>query len=374
LIGTLSLRSEPPAAGTRILRRHVALATPRRTKLPALRTAAVAAALAFACATVVPRVYEARAPDVRLSLLVLGDWGRRLDSDGKAPDAQLRVAEALADEDRHAPVDGIVFVGDNFYPKGLAAADLELRVRGNLVAPYCRFVELTERALESMGGACPAGADRHPVPLWAVLGNHDHHSAESRELEASGIPALVSNWRLLGRPIDTLELPQGVSFVFYDSTKLRLPSGAPDLPKLTRALRESKGPWRVLVAHHPLDSDQASQGIVRALAESDVRADLLLAGHIHDLRASALEPPYPALQLVSGGGGGKESRERPLPGQIWQLASTGFARVDLVGSGPREHLRLRFFAVSANRNVPRVVAAWSLFHDGVLENEAAALH
>ncbi|HXZ86893.1 MAG TPA: hypothetical protein VEI82_15530, partial [Myxococcota bacterium] len=136
----------------------------------------------------------------------------------------------------------------------------------------------------------------------------------------------------------------------------------------------SKGPWRVLVAHHPLDSDVASQGIERALASSDERADLLLAGHIHDLRASALEPPYPVVQLVSGGGGGSESRERPLPGQIWQLQSTGFARVDLVGEGEKSHLRLRLFAVSANGNVARVVAAWALFHDGVLENDAAALH
>jgi len=30
--------------------------------------------------------------------------------------------------------------------------------------------------------------------------------------------------------------------------------------------------------------------------------------------------------------------------------------------------------VSANGNVARVVAAWSLFHDGVLENDAASLH
>jgi predicted phosphodiesterase len=323
---------------------------------------------------VVPRVYEPRSPDVRLSLLVLGDWGRRL-ANGHPVDPQLRVAEALADEDRHAPADALVFVGDNFYPKGLSADELEARVRGNLIEPYCHFLDLAAAAGPSLADACrePVG-ERHPIPLWAVLGNHDHHGKESIDLERDGVSKVVPNWRLLGLPVETLELPEGVSLIFYDSTHLRLPSGAADLPRLTQALRAAKGPWRVLVAHHPLDSDVQSKGILLALANSEVRADLLLAGHIHDLRASALEPPYPVVQLVSGGGGGKESRERPLPGEIWQLASTGFARVDLVGSGPREHLRLRFFAVSANGNVPRVVAAWSLFHDGVLENEAAPLH
>ncbi|HXZ85598.1 MAG TPA: metallophosphoesterase, partial [Myxococcota bacterium] len=181
---------------------------------------------AFACATVVPRVYEPRSPDVRLSLLVLGDWGRRL-GNGHAVDAQLRVAEALADEDRHAPADALVLVGDNFYPKGLSAQDLEARVRGNLVEPYCHFLELTDAAGSALAEACREPlAERHPIPLWVVLGNHDHHSRESMDLEHQGVPKLVANWRLLGLPVETLELPQGVSLVFYDSTRLRSPAGA----------------------------------------------------------------------------------------------------------------------------------------------------
>lgn len=361
----------------RILRPQVALTTVRsgrREERGAFSGALAAVALALACATVVPRVYEARSPDVRFSLLVVGDWGRRL-VNGRAIDPQLRVAEALSDEDRHAPADALLFVGDNFYPKGLSADELEARVRGNLVEPYCHFIELTAAAGASLADACrePPG-ERHPIPLWVVLGNHDHHSRESIELETHGVSKLVANWRLLGLPVETLELPEGVSLIFYDSTHLRLPPGAPDLPKLTEALRAARGPWRVLVAHHPLDSDVASKGIELAIANSDERADLLLAGHIHDLRASALEPPYPVVQLISGGGGGRESREHPLPGEIWKLVSTGFARIDLVGAGEKAHLRLRVFAVSANGNVARVVAAWSLFHDGVLENDAASLH
>jgi hypothetical protein len=309
---------------------------------------------------------------VRLSLLVLGDWGRHT-KDGSTPRKQLRVAEELAAEDRRAPADALVFVGDNFYPHGLEASELELRLRANLVAPYCHFVELTELGASTLGSACDEPeARRHRLPLWVVLGNHDHTSRASVELERRAVPDYVANWRLLGLPVETLELPQGVSLVFYDSTALRAPSGAGDLPLLTKALRDSRGPWRILVAHHPIDFKDISRGIERAIADSGVRPQLLLVGHIHDLRAGTLDPPLPALQLISGGGGGNESNHNALPNELWRLASTGFARVDLVGDGDRAHLRLRVFAVSASDDVARVVAAWSLSPDGALAAETLA--
>ena len=368
----LVAKSARYGAAPPILHPQVIPRTPRRRSAAAF---ALAAAVASACATVAPRVYEPRAPEVRFSLFTVGDWGRRLDGSGHPGPAQVRVAEQLADEDRHAPADALVFVGDNFYPHGLAAADLETRVRGNLVEPYCHFLRFTEAGAASLGAACAEPeAARHPLPLWAVLGNHDHHGQESIDLEAQGIPKLIENWRLLGLPVETLELPEGISLIFFDSSRLRVASGEPFLPKLTEAVNRAKGPWRILVAHHPLDSDVASKGIARALASADNRADVLLAGHIHDLRAGTLEAPYPVVQLISGGGGGSESRQRPLPGELFKLQSTGFARVDLVGDGPKSHLRLRLFAVSANGNVARVVASWALFHDGVLESDAPALH
>jgi len=314
-------------------------------------------ALASGCLRPVAR-YEPRGPDVQLSLLVLGDWGR-FPKDGKTPEKQLHVAQALAEEDRHAPVDAVVFVGDNFYPR-LKATELETRLRANVIGPYCHFVDLTERGQAALGDACPEPEiRRHRVPLWAVLGNHDI-DRDSLQLERELVPEYVANWRLLGASPETLELPQGVSLVFYDSTSLRLRRGAADLPRLTAALRESRGPWRVLVAHHPIDGREVERGIELAIADSNARPQLLLAGHIHDLRASVLAPPQPAFQLISGGGGGNESSRDLLPGQLWQLASTGFARVDLIGQGERAHLRLRVFAVSANHDVPQLVAAWTL--------------
>jgi hypothetical protein len=336
-----------------------------------LRAAALAVLL-LSCARPAPPVYEPRGPDVRLSLLALGDWGR-LPKGGATPAKQLAVAEALAAEDRRAPADAVLFVGDNFYPHGLQPDEVEPRLRANLVAPYCHFLALTALGTRALGDACAEPESlRHPQPLWAVLGNHDHHDDGAIELERRRIPEYVSNWRLLGLPVETLELPQGVSLIFYDSTQLRFPSGASELPRLTRALRDSRGPWRILVTHHPLDGKPVSLGVERAIADSGVRAQLLLAGHIHDLRAGALAAPLPALQLVSGGGGGDESSHKSLPGELWQLASSGFARIDWVGPAGADHLRVRVFAVSATDDVPRVVAAWSLSRDGAVSAETLA--
>ena len=334
------------------------------------QVALLAAVVGFtiACAPPSPPRFEARGPEVQLSLLALGDWGR--DPRGGITQAkQFRVAEVLAEQDRSAPADAVLFLGDNFYPHGLVADEVVSRVRLNLVMPYCHFIALTERGDSALGESClEPQTRRHTVPLWAVLGNHDHSSGESVDLQRERVDDFVSNWRLVGVPVETVELPQGVSLVFYDSTPMLTPAGADALPLLTNALRESRGPWRILVAHHPLDGRDVDQGIERAIAAAGVRAQLLLAGHIHDLRASAPQAPLPAFQLVSGGGGGDESNHKTLPGELWKLASTGFARIDLVGRGDRARLRLRVFAVSAV-SVPQVVAAWTLGPDGAISTE-----
>lgn len=327
----------------------------------------VALALATACVRepTPPRPERApRAADVRLSLLALGDWGRR-PVEGQPPPAQMAVGEALAREDLRAPADALVFLGDNFYPHGLEKDELEPRLRLNVAAPYCHFVELTEKGERALGDACTESeAARHPIPLWVGLGNHDHHLPSAPLLEAEAVPEYVANWRLLGTPVETLELPQGVSLVFYDSSMLRLPSRSEGLPELTRALASSKGPWRILVAHHPFDGTEPSARVERALAASGVRAQLHLAGHIHDLRGGELAAPLPALQIVSGGGGGHESSGKTLPGETFKLSALGFARVDLVAAAGAEHLRVRVYAVDPGDPDGRVVAGWSIALDG----------
>lgn len=309
-----------------------------------------------------------RAPEVRLSILALGDWGRR-PVDGEAPPAQLQVGEALAREDLREPADALLFVGDNFYPNGLEKSELEPRLRLNVAAPYCHFLELTERGERALGSACREPvAERHVVPLWVTLGNHDHHLPTGPVLEAETVPEYVANWQLYGRPVETLELPQGVSLVFYDSTLLRIAAGADSLPELSRALARAKGPWRILVAHHPFDGTPASARVEGAIAAAGVRPQLQLAGHIHDLRGGVLPAPLPPLQIVSGGGGGDESSGKTLPGETFKLRSIGFARVDLVAAGGSERLRVDLYAVDSGDPAGRLVAAWTVALDGAVDS------
>ena len=207
------------------------------------------------------------------------------------------------------------------------------------------------------------------MPLWVGLGNHDHHLPSGPVLEAEAVPEYVSNWRLYGGPVETLELAQGVSLVFYDSTMLRISAGADALPELTRALAAAKGPWVILVAHHPLDGTPASARVEGALAAAGVRAQLHVAGHIHDLRGGVLPAPLPALQIVSGGGGGDESSGKALLGETFQLRALGFARIDLVTTSAGDALRVRLYAVDDGGDpAGRVVAAWTIARDGRVDS------
>jgi hypothetical protein len=135
------------------------------------------------------------------------------------------VGGALAAEDAAAPVDALLLLGDNFYPNGLLASELESRVRLNLVEPYAHVVA-------------------RGAPILAVLGNHDHHVKESPRLEAEAIAPLVPGFRLLGLPVERVDFPGGVSVIFYDSTRLLREANAPELPLLTASLRDAPGPER----------------------------------------------------------------------------------------------------------------------------------
>ena len=319
-----------------------------RPKAPLAVVLALLAALALGgCAW--PVWLGGREPD--LSLLAIGDFGRK-PIDGATPAIQLAVAEALAREDAAAPVDALLLLGDNFYPNGLIASELETRVRLNLLVPYGPFVT-------------------RGAPLWAVLGNHDHHTADGPRLEAGSIAPLVPGFRLFGgpdAPVERLDLAAGVSFVFYDSTRLANAASVAERERLTAALRAAPGPWIVAVAHHPLEHRPDTEAIESAIAAAHAPVQLHLAGHIHDLRVATPDPPLPALQIVSGGGGGSESRRRVLPGERFQAKRPGFARIDLSGQGAERRLRVRLFAVSPDA-LAELVADWSVGLDGVVRDE-----
>ena len=290
---------------------------------------------------------------VALSLLALGDTGARPDDPPRVR-AQLAVASALEAEDRRLPVDALLLLGDHFYDVGLREDELVARVRANLVRPYCRFLALTAPRSSEVESACQTpGAERHPVPLYAVLGNHDYMTPGSDRLQRESLPLFLANWRMPEPPAAVAELGHGVSLVLFDSDPVF--RGAPP-EGLARALREAVGPWRILVAHQPIavvgTSEREAYASFRArvvaeIAAAGVPVQLYLSGHEHNLQALVMESPAPPLHVIAGGGSGARSLHDANPRRRAGFADAGYARVDLIGDGDAQRLVVTLMRVPA---------------------------
>jgi hypothetical protein len=317
-------------------------------------------------------------PPARFSLLAVGDTGQ-------PPTwlpwlaGQTAVASGLDEEDRRAPSQGLLLLGDNFYETGLEAEELVGRVRGNLVAPYCRFVELRGPRSAEVAGGCQPGRRGLPAAIYAVLGNHDLEAPESRELQIREVPRFVSNWRMPEQSAAALEIAEGVSLILFDSTLLR-ESG--DAGPLRAALAASRGPWRILAGHHPAgtsrdDHYKKARGVgdYGALVETAIRdagvpVQLMLAGHEHNLQLLQRPEPGPRLVAISGGGSSPARVKSESPGRLFSYEGLGFARVDLIAGDGRERLMVTFFAAprwrSLLRAAPELLTRWSVTLDGEL--------
>jgi hypothetical protein len=261
------------------------------------------------------------------SLLAVGDTGLPPRPVGWLT-PQRAVGAAMAATDRAHPVDALALLGDNFYPIGLIEETLEEQIADNLVAPYCRFLDLSASLSPQVEAACPLPArDRRPVPVLAVLGNHDYVAPGSPKLQAEAVPEYVANWRLEAGGAWVWETDVGVSVVFWDSTPGRMRS---EVTRLGEALAESAGPWRIVVSHHPLDLSEKTAVLRSELARVGVPIHLWLSGHEHNLQVSEPGEPGPALQVIAGGGASARGIKYDLPGRRFFAERLGYARVDLV--------------------------------------------
>lgn len=321
----------------------------------------------------VPAPVHPAADEIRFSLLAVGDTGR-LSRLGRYWSKQRSVGLALEAEDRRRPADALVLLGDNFYWNGLQRFELVERVRENLVRPYCRFVDLSGPRSTEVRDACrEPELDRHPVPIYALLGNHDYVDPESPGLQRREIPEFVANWRMPAGLVELVEFPVGVSLVLIDSVALRAGS---DPEPLRAALRRSRGPWRILAAHHPighardkrraaLEAQEAYRALVQAIVrEAGVPVHLAVAGDEHNLQMIEMTPAAPPLQVVAGSGSRVRELDTSNPRARFALESLGFARIDLVGAPGGERLLVSLFATAAppapGSGAPRLVARWTV--------------
>jgi hypothetical protein len=305
-------------------------------------------AAASLCASLLAAACGADPPEgaVRASLLLFGDAGAPPEDRGDHAHL-LRVARAVAAEDRERPADALLVLGDNFYPHGLLAAELVHRVRETLARPWCRFVAPDGPRAGELAGACDLPLrERHPIPIHAVLGNHDVDRPESPGLQRDAIPLFLPNWRLAGRPVEVREPLPGVSLVLVDSEHV---FAGGDAAPVGAAIRSAPGPWRVVAAHRPIfglghshheDPAQVAEYARRlraAVAEAGAPVHLFLSGHSHSLQVLLGAPPDPPLHVIAGSTSdtGDPSED---PRRVVLVRAPGFARLDLVAAGASERL------------------------------------
>lgn len=344
---------------------------PRHLARPA--ATALAALLALACGSGDLRPADPPAKgELRASLLAVGDTGRR---EGWLPSRLDRVAAGLAAVAEQRPVDAVVVLGDNFYPRGLESDELVERVRTNVVGPLCRFVDLSAPRSPEVADACELPeARRHRVPIFAVLGNHDYRDDASPALQTREVPRFVANWAMPAGPVEVHAVGAGVSLVLLQSMPMvEHPEG---LAALARALREAPGPWRIVAAHHPVVATKAEPNEFearylvaarRAIAESGVPVQLVLGGHHHSLQILRVEGSRMPTQVVSGAGSRSVDDVLAQPALDFASDHNGFVRVDLV-EDEEERLVVSFYATRPPwlpPAAPQLEARWSIDRDGV---------
>jgi hypothetical protein len=288
----------------------------------------------------------------------------------------MRVAGVLEADHRRRPADALVLLGDNFYPEGLRESEIEDRLRENLVRPYCVFLALDGPESARVADACePARRADRPVPIYAVLGNHDFDLPESAKLQREAVPHFVPNWHVPSGPVEVVELADAdlapsVSLILYEPETL---ADRGDAAALGRALREAHGPWRILAGHYPIDDQFPGTWIRKTLDGIDVPVQLHLSGHVHNLQIGVPPSGDPALVAAAGSGSSARTIRHRVEGSRFALEEPGYARVDLVGDGPGERLVVSLVAIpdlpDAVWSAPRLVQRWSVGLEGDVREE-----
>ncbi|GAB4855462.1 Purple acid phosphatase 8 [Ancistrocladus abbreviatus] len=245
------------------------------------------------------RFDQAIKADGSLSLLVVGDWGRR------GAYNQSQVALQMGKVGDKLDIDFIISTGDNFYDDGLTGVD-DAAFEESFSNIY------TAQSLQKQ--------------WYNVLGNHDYRGDVLAQLSPV-LRKLDSRWLCLRSFIVNAEF---VDFIFMDTTPFvtkyfhekdhtydwRGVSPVEEyrsnlLKDVDAALKESNAQWKIVVGHHTLQSaghhgntKELVEQLLPILQANDV--DLYVNGHDHCLEH--ISSPDSPLQFLTSGGGSKAWR------------------------------------------------------------------
>ena len=256
-----------------------------------------------------------------LHFFVLGDWG-------KGDTNQRKVAQAMAAEAFISPIDFIISVGDNFYPKGVK----------NVKDPQW------ERSFETIYSDTNLKRD-----WYTAFGNHDYMGQIKPQLNYHKInPRWKTEKRYYsftkGIPLSS----DSVLFVFIDTNPFDGTLKGPrynglwrqnkkaQLKWLDYVLGQSNAKWKIVVGHHPLYTTGYRRGKMLDVRASFLplfekhRVDVYFAGHDHDLQHQ--KPEGFTHYFVSGAG--SEYRTVTIDSVMTKFAkaSYGFIRAGITSN------------------------------------------
>jgi tartrate-resistant acid phosphatase type 5 len=284
-------------------------------------------------------------------LLALGDVGE------EDQILQLEVRDAIAQEHAREKFWRGLLLGDNFYPCGVGSID-DSQFERKIVSVY-------------------HGLD---IPFHAILGNHDHcgdiaaqvaftYSKDRNPLVRQDEPDQDRLWTMRG-PVYSMRYENDTGpdlEVFALDTEMAGYGGAKQdtvpwheqLAWLEERISNSPARWRIVLGHHPVQSDHRRKSHLdgghtrrenmRKLSKILAKhAHLYLSGHDHSLQVLPLEAFTTAdagrtgLQIVSGSGGARgriksfsssKALSRGMPGDSGFIAlsiSPDYIEVEIV--------------------------------------------
>jgi acid phosphatase len=256
------------------------------------------------------------AADGTVRLLAVGDTGT-------AGTEQFHVAaamETVCNRGKDKPFDGILLLGDNFYPAGVASTT-DPQWREKFEKPY--------------GLPCLSS-----LPVYPVLGNHDYRLSPQSQIDYF---AVQPRWRMPGR-FYSVDFGPVARLVALDTNRFDW-CGSPAncvFDFMKSRLDSARGAWTIVTGHHPMGSSSAhgsaydgtffAHTVRPSVCE---RADFYLAGHSHHLEHLRFDQCKTDF-VVAGSGGADLGRLRERESESKFAKSThGFVALEFTGASAK---------------------------------------
>lgn len=204
---------------------------------------------------------------------------------GSGNEGQRIVAESMKEYALQNPVQFVLYLGDNFYPKGVSSVDDPLF--------QTSFEDIYDKTVLN-------------IPFYIVAGNHDYignvdaQLAYSARSERWNFPALYYSF--------TVEYGVGESVQFFALDTNPIANGEDVTEQLTwleDELSRSEAGWRIVFGHHFIysngeygNSPEMIERVLPLLMNYGVK--LYISGHEHDMQLLRVENGL--IQVISGAG------------------------------------------------------------------------